>query len=256
LQGSLQLDDATRQQGMDAKATINGVAIRSPSNRIEDAIQGVTLDVTGTGEATLQVTRDEEAISKGVHQFADAYNKLVGSLGKMTSYDADSQQAGILLGDSTTRTVQSNLQRVLGSAVDNGGDFSVLSQAGISLQLDGTLKVDDDKLQKAITNQPGALSGLFAGAAGGDGMAGKVDGLVGKMIDTGGLIGNATDSLNQSVDQVNERYSAAQKRIDDTLSRYKKQFSQLDSMIANMKSTSNYLTQQFDALSAQLGQGK
>jgi flagellar hook-associated protein 2 len=256
LQGSLQLDDATRQQGTDAKATINGIDVRSASNRIEDAIQGVTLDVTGTGSATLQVTRDEDAIRDGVHQFVDAYNKLVDSLDKMTSYDADSQQAGILLGDSTTRTVASNLQRTLGSAIDNGGAFSVLSDAGISLQLDGTLEVDDDQLQKAITEQPGAVRGLFAGAAGGEGMAGKVDDLIGKMTDDQGLIGNATDSLNQSIDQVNERYSAAQKRIDATLARYRKQFSQLDSMIANMKSTSSYLTQQFDALSATLSQGK
>jgi flagellar hook-associated protein 2 len=41
--------------------------------------------------------------------------------------------------------------------------------------------------------------------------------------------------------------------IDQTISRYRTQFGQLDSMIAQMNQTSNYLTQQFDALDAQLG---
>ncbi|MFD1690756.1 hypothetical protein ACFSHR_01915 [Azotobacter chroococcum] len=38
-----------------------------------------------------------------------------------------------------------------------------------------------------------------------------------------------------------------------TIERYRVQFSTLDSLIAQMNSTSTYLTQQFDALSAMLG---
>ena len=41
--------------------------------------------------------------------------------------------------------------------------------------------------------------------------------------------------------------------IERTMSRYRSQFGQLDSMIAQMNSMSSYLTQQFDALDAQLG---
>ena len=44
-----------------------------------------------------------------------------------------------------------------------------------------------------------------------------------------------------------------EKSIEGTIARYRTQFSQLDAMIAQMNSMSSYLTQQFDALDAQLG---
>ena len=45
-----------------------------------------------------------------------------------------------------------------------------------------------------------------------------------------------------------------EERIESTIARYREQFSKLDSMIAEMNSTSSYLTQQFDSLNAQLSQ--
>lgn len=39
-----------------------------------------------------------------------------------------------------------------------GGELSTLSQLGITLQRDGTLEVDDDKLSDLVANNPQALS--------------------------------------------------------------------------------------------------
>jgi len=248
LGSSLQLDATTQQAGQDAKLSINGIAIQSAGNTIEDAIQGVTLNVAAAGDSTLQVTRDNDAIKGNVHKFVDAYNSLVTTLQGLTSYDADTQTAGILLGDSTVRSVQSQLRSVLGGAVDNGGAFKVLSDVGVTLQLDGTLKVDDVKLGETITNNLGALTQFFAGGGTTDGIADQVDTMVGNMTSAQGLIGNATDSINESISQLDDQYTRTQQQIDATMAMYKQQFTQLDSMIAKMNSTSSYLTQQFDML--------
>lgn len=249
LGGALQLDASTQQAGQDAKLTINGIAVQSASNVVEGAIQGVTLNVASSGDASLQVTRDGDAINAGVHKFVDAYNSLVQVLGGLSGYDASTQTAGILLGDSTVRSVQSQLRSALSGAVDNGGAFKVLSDVGVTLQLDGTLKVDDATLNKAINNNLGALTQFFAGGTAADGLADQVDTMVGNMTGSNGLIGSATDSLNQSISQLNDQYDRTQQQIDATMAMYKQQFSQLDSMIAQMNSTSSYLTQQFDAMS-------
>lgn len=254
---ALPLDASTQQAGSNTELTINGIAIQSPNLQVEGAIQGVTLNVTKLGDATLQVTRDDAAIKKGVQGFVDAYNKLSKSLDSLTSYDAKTQSAGILLGNSTVRGVESRLRRALGDAINNGGSFSVLSQVGVSLQLDGTLKLDEDKLDKAIQDNMGALSKFFAGTgnAGNDGMADKVDDMLGRMNGTGGLIGLATQGLEDRISEVDELYARKQDRIDAVMSRYKTQFSQLDSMIAKMNATSTYLTNQFEALSNITKQG-
>jgi flagellar hook-associated protein 2 len=256
LGSSLQLDAATQQAGQDAKLSINGIAIQSADNVIEGAIQGVTLNVTAAGDASLQVTRDSDSIQGSVHKFVDAYNSLVKTLGSLTSYDASTQTAGVLLGDSTVRSVQSQLRSVLGGAVDNGGAFKVLSDVGVTLQLDGTLSVDDSKLGQAINDNLGALTQFFAGGGTVDGMADQLGTTLGNMTSSTGLIGSATASLNQSISQLNDQYTRTQQQIDATMTMYKQQFTQLDAMIAQMNSTSSYLTQQFDALGKMTTGGK
>lgn len=256
LGSALQLDASTQQAGQDANLTINGIAIQSAGNTIEGAIQGVTLNVTATGDSTLQVTRDSDAIVGSVHKFVDAYNSLVKTLGGLTSYDATTQTAGVLLGDSTVRSVQSQLRSVLGGVVDNGGAFKVLSDVGVTLQLDGTLQVDDTKLGQAINDNLGALTQFFSGGTSADGIADQLGTTLGNMVSSTGLIGSATDSLNQSISQLNDQYTRTQQQIDATMAMYKQQFTQLDAMIAQMNSTSSYLTQQFDAMSKMTTSGK
>src|SRR6185437_10164015 len=111
-------------------------------------------------------------------------------------------------------------------------------------------------LNNAINNNLGALTQFFAGGTATDGLADQVDTMVGNMTDSNGLIGSATDSLNQSISQLNDQYDRTQQQIDATMAMYKQQFSQLDSMIAQMNSTSTYLTQQFDAMSKMTTSGK
>jgi len=41
---------------------------------------------------------------------------------------------------------------------------------------------------------------------------------------------------------------AVSNSIDDTVARYKAQFTQLDTMMSKLNSTSSYLTQQFSAM--------
>ncbi|HET7267179.1 MAG TPA: flagellar filament capping protein FliD [Oleiagrimonas sp.] len=249
LGSSLQLDASTRQTGRNAQLTINGIAIESAGNRVEGAIQGVTLNLVKSGDVTLQVTRDVEASKAAVTDFVNAYNNLVSTVDDLTGYDASSRSAGVLLGSSTVRNVESRLRRVMGGAIDNGGTYSVLSDMGISLQLDGTLKIDDDKLDDAVNGDMAALRQYFAGGAGGDGLADKLDSMLGKMTSEQGVIESATDGFNQSIENVKETYDRTQQSIDAKIARYRSEFSKLDGLIARMNSTSSYLSRQFEAMS-------
>ncbi|HEU0277031.1 MAG TPA: flagellar filament capping protein FliD [Rhodanobacteraceae bacterium] len=256
LASSLSLDASTQQAGQNAQFSVNGIAIQSASNQVDDAIQGVTLNLAQAGSATLQVTRDTGAITTAVQGFVDAYNALSKVIGNFTSYDPETRAAGVLLGDSTVRGVQSQLRGVLTSVIGNGGSLKTLTDVGITLQLDGTLQLDTTKLGQIEAGSLPALQQFFAGGAGGQGIAGQVKDAVVRMAGTGGLISGATDGLNASIKSLQQQYSAMQDRISATMANYKQQFSQLDGLIAQMNSTSSYLTQQFDAMSKMLSGGK
>ncbi|MBR7381849.1 flagellar filament capping protein FliD, partial [Klebsiella pneumoniae] len=70
---------------------------------------------------------------------------------------------GALLGDSTLRTIQTQLKTMLGNSV-GGTAYKTLSQVGITSDPStGKLELDSDKLKKALTDNPSAVKDLVVG---------------------------------------------------------------------------------------------
>ncbi|WAM55090.1 flagellar filament capping protein FliD [Vreelandella venusta] len=243
--------DNTLQAGTDAALTVNGIAITSPTNQVEGAIQGVTLNLQEEGDSTVEVEQNTRAVREAITGFVDAYNELKGTIGELTSFNAETGVAGELNGDNTVRTVESRMRSILSGGIE--GEFSMLSDIGISLQRDGTLSIDESELDNAIVNNQDALSVFFAGDADDSGMAGQLNQGLDQLLGTNGAVKGAITGAENRVESLVERYTRTEQTIERTISRYRTQFGQLDSMIAQMNQTSSYLTQQFDALDAQLG---
>ncbi|MGP5326868.1 flagellar filament capping protein FliD [Vreelandella titanicae] len=246
----------TLQSGTDAALTVNGIAITSPTNQVEGAIQGVTLNLQEEGESTVKVEQDTLKVREAVTGFVNAYNDLKDKIGDLTSFNSETGEAGELLGDSVVRTVESRLRSVLGGAVE--GELSILSDIGISQKFDrelgySKLEIDEDKLNNAIANNQEALSTFFAGDADEAGMAGQINTTIEQLLSTNGRVSGAISGAESQQKTLGERYTRMEQTIEQTMSRYRAQFGQLDGMIAQMNQTSSYLTQQFDALDAQLG---
>lgn len=246
-------DTDTLQAGRDAKIDINGITVTSPTNTVEGAIEGVTLelDPTSTGETmSLVVERNSESVKEAVTAFVDTYNKLKSTMGRMTAATGDASTAGELAGDRTARNIGTDLSRDLVDPVGEG-ELTMMSQLGISLKADGRLELDSGKLDEAMANNPEAVSEFFAGASEEAGMAGRLDESLGRMIGDDGSVESAISSAETQVSSLENRYGRMEESIESTISRYRQQFSQLDGMIAQMNSTSAYLTQQLSALNTQ-----
>ncbi|MBF58481.1 flagellar filament capping protein FliD [Halomonas sp. FeN2] len=248
----------TLQSGTDSALTVNGIDITSSTNQVEGAIQGVTLNLQEEGDSTVSVEQDTRAVREAVTNFVEAYNGLKDKIGDLTSFNFETGEAGELLGDGTVRTVESRLRDVLGGAVE--GELSILSDIGISHKYDSglgysKLEVDQDKLDDAIANNQGALATFFAGDSDEAGMAGQINTAVEQLLGSNGRVEGAISGAENLNKSLVEQYTRMEQSIEQTMSRYRSQFGQLDGMIAQMNQTSSYLTQQFDALDAQLGRG-
>ncbi|QNI04152.1 flagellar filament capping protein FliD [Halomonas sp. SH5A2] len=244
----------TLQDGTDAALNVNGIDITSATNQVEGAIQGVTLNLQSTGDSTVTVEQDTRAVREAVTSFVDSYNALKEAAGELTSFNQETGEAGPLNGDSTVRTVESRMRSVLSGGVEQEGDgFSMLSQVGISLEVDGTLSLDEDKLNDVVANDQEALSDFFAGDGDNPGLAGQVNTAVEQMLSTNGTVTGAISGSESRIESLGDRYTSMEQSIGQTIDRYRTQFGQLDGMIAEMNQTSNYLTDQFAALDAQMG---
>ena len=150
----------------DAMLTLDGIAVRSSSNTVTDAIAGVTLKLAGTNvgvPTSVAVDQSSGPATTAVSAFVKAYNDLQTTITNLTKYDATNKQASILTGDSTVRLVQSQLRSLVGGAVSGAsGSLDTLSLAGITTQSDGTLQLDSAKFSAALAADPKAVEKLFA----------------------------------------------------------------------------------------------
>lgn len=248
-------DDATEIAAENAQLTVNGITIISQGNQVEGAIEGVTLALAEEGMSTLRIEQDNESMTEAVKGFVSAYNTLQSTISRLTSYNAESGAAGDLLGDAALRNVQSQLRREMGDIM-SGIQVGDTVERPFTLQLKGDLKIDEEKLEALVNSNPGALADFFAGAAGDTGFASKLSDALELMTRDGGVIDNAKKGLQTSISSLDTRYARMEQSIGASIARYRAQFAQLDSMIASMNSTSAYLTQQFDMMNAQLGNGR
>ena len=145
---------------------MNGIFVSKASNTITDAIQGVTLSLLKaptTAPATVTVARDTSKASASVAGFVKAYNDLNTTLKNASAYDPTTKKGAVLQGDSTVRTLQTQVRAVLNTPISStGGSFTNLSQIGVSFQKDGTLALDSTKLNTAISNNFSDIAALFA----------------------------------------------------------------------------------------------
>ena len=151
----------------DALLKIDGIAVRQSTNTVKNAIDGVTLNLaqTNAGKAlTLTVSRDTKAVTDAVQAFVKAYNDASGTIRKLTAFNGPGATNGVLLGDATARTIQTQLRGLLNAPVDSGGALTTLSQIGVSFGKDGTLALDSTKLDTAIANNFDGIAALFAKA--------------------------------------------------------------------------------------------
>ena len=237
----------TEQAATNAQLSINGISITSQTNSIEDAIDGIalTLKQTTDAPASLSVTRDDTAATKAINDFVKAYNSLQGTIKSLTAYNIDTQESSALTGDSLARRIQTEMRGALNGAL-GGIDGLSLSRIGITTDpASGELKVDDKMLSKALSDNLEGVSSLFAGA---NGAGTRVASAAEAFTRSGGLFSTTTDSLNETAKQMQQQYDATADRIDQRMETYRRQFTQLDAMVAQMNSLSSYLTQQLSML--------
>lgn len=149
-----------------ATLVIDGILISKASNKITDAIEGVTLDLlkTNTGTTTtLNLSRDTASTQSAVSSFVKAFNDLNKTIVDLSKYDAATKRASILTGDSTVRSIQTQIRNAISDPLTTaGGGLSILTEVGVSFQADGTLKFDSTALSQVLNDPTKDISTLFA----------------------------------------------------------------------------------------------
>lgn len=252
------------QVAQDASVTVNGITVTSASNTVQNVVNNVTFTLNSKtaagGSNTVNITTDTSATVTAIQNFVNTYNSLQTTISSLTSFTPGSSgNAGTsspLTGDSTTRSVQTSLASALQTHTGSG---SVQSLADLGITFDpnsGKLNLDTTKLNTALSSHPSDVTALFTNAT--SGIAASVTNASNSILGakssfgttlTTGSLTYATQGLQQSISELQNQYTDTQSRITDDMNNYRTRFTALDALVAQMNSTSSYLTQQFASLS-------
>ena len=234
------------QSAQDAQLTVNGVAITRSSNTINNAIDNVTLTLTGDSGTTkgLTIERDLQPAKNAIQKLADAYNGVMDQIKQLGGYDAEKKSAGVLYGDASLRGLRNQLRQTLGQEITGLGSFTRLSDLGIEFDTTGKMTINDRKLTDALNADWSSVANFFAGVGASDGLAAKGIALTTSYTQSSGLIDMRVKGLQQSVKLLDNQKTILEDRLSRIEAMYLRQFNAMDSIVGQMNATGTYLSQQ------------
>ncbi len=245
------------QSAQKAVAYIDGIEIVSNSNTLKNAVPGVDItldkvskiadpdaaDAMQKYETTrLGVTPDNEAMKEKVNSFVDAYNGIMKYLKKGT--DDTSSMNSYLRTDSTVRNIKREMQAIVASTFgDNSGSMSMLSQAGIETQKDGTLKVDGKKLDDAVENNYTNFVNMFAGSGEKEGVMDKFEALMDKYTDSvDGLYSGRKKAHDSTEKTLENQITQMESRMEKREKSLHAQFAAMEDMMSLFNTQASFLS--------------
>lgn len=155
-------------QARNALFSIDGISISSSDNTISDSIPGITLNLKKVTEDSFEsftVEKETSGIKQSIQSFVSSYNELMLSVATLTGFNAETNQAGPLSGDPAIRGITDQIRRRLSTSFNGiNENLTALSSIGIDSSRDGTLTLDEFKLEGALENHANEIAHLFAAA--------------------------------------------------------------------------------------------
>jgi len=224
----------------DAQYTLDGVALSAHSNRIIGAIDGVdlTLRQITPSPVQLEVRIDPEGMQAGVQKFIDTYNQLNSLMAEQTRYDPATKTAGNLQGDSSAVGLLNQMRSALTGSV-SGSALSRLSDAGISLQRDGSIALNASRF-KEVAADPDNLQALFSATGTNESTKGlmvRLRELGDRLLSADGTVSNSTATWEARKANLVKRQEAYQVRLDEMQKRLMAQYTRLDAMLVSAQAS-------------------
>ena len=265
--GALGISAGVITEARDALVFIGGdnpedaLMVTSASNSVADIIDGatVTLNAVSDDPVSVTVAENPQAIVDEVTSFVEGFNTLINRLDELDSYDAETDEAGLLLGDATVSQIRRTLyDAVIGRNDDLTGKYKSLSEVGVTVGSGAQLEVDTGKLQQALAEDKDSVRELFTFEQFAEdpvtgeptdeliaqGIGQEIDKLIERLTDVeSGAVQQRIDTLDRQILANTRRIEAADERLEARRARLENEFAQLESVLAGLQDQSGALNQ-------------
>ncbi len=240
------------QAAQDAQFSVNGLALTSASNTVTGVIEGVTLVLAKappagsppgtTVDAEITVALDADAIKKSVNDFVKAYNDVEKLIAELTRYDPNTKTAAVLNGESVLRQIQNGVRAVLrGTMTAAPGDYTRLSEVGLEVQRDGTLRLNETKFGDALAADSARVTRLFAATStveAEQGFAVRLRSVIDAAVGIDGALTAREEGLRASIRTLDQQQERLEARLATIERRLITQYSKLDALVTSRQQQS------------------
>ncbi|QDT15205.1 flagellar filament capping protein FliD [Alienimonas californiensis] len=252
------LGAAVSVQGEDALLAVGGNAsggfLRADADGVfEDLPGGVGVTIKqATGEpVTVTVGRDSAGVGNALQAFVSAYNGLIDLAADLTKFDPETNQRGVLQGNSTVgrvlRRVESLLTKRFGpditaAAVAEGADPPrTMFDVGIRLEKDGKISLNRDRLNERLADDPVGTRAFFQDKT--NGFAVATDALMDGLTDQfDGLLQLESDSLESRRTEIGDRVADLEAQLALKRDRLVRQFAAMEETVSRINSFQSALS--------------
>ena len=240
--------------------SVNGIgAINRASNSFSDVISGVSIVLSGTSAATIEVAENLSSLRDSLDEFVSSVNDFNKELDEMADPDdTESAFGGSLANDPSFVSL---IRKQVKALVDKdsataSGSMSSFRDLGMSFKLSGDIEIDETKYTNAVTNNLANVREMLTGntdsqsrydsSAKGLALESRIS-LLG-LIETDGLLANRETNAGSTLKSQQEALAELEERMSKAYERYIKQFAAMESIVQRSKSTGDYLEGQFKAM--------
>ena len=255
--------DTISAKGTDGSATIDGKTYNTTSQKLTVANVTYTLGTTGT--TTMTVSQDTDKIVENVKQFVEDYNKMMDELTskynekKYSDYDVltksqenamtqeqidkwnEKAKSGLLYHNQSIGKIRSAMREAMYTPVESvNSNYNTMMSIGIESSTDqGHIRLDEDKLKKALAADPDCVYQLFASS----GSTTAADGTSTTDYDKEGVINRISDSLYANMKEMKDYAGTSTSAADG---------SSLGDLILEMQTKMSNFKTQMDAFESAL----
>ena len=234
----------TQELGQNAIFSINGTTMTSTSNTVTSDIsrmEGVTLtlkraNTDDDGNTTLKVSQDTSQLKEAVKAFVTAYNETIAKVNEVTATNADFH------GETSLTSLTRTLKSYATSSNANNGTYKLLSEIGIqTASADGNnlasntyeLSLDEDKLMKALEENPDSVKSILAGETGA--LAMMEDTIEQSLKASVGFFDVKTSTLDSDISKMEDKIKKKNSSITTYKSQLEAKFQKMEQTIASMQ---------------------
>lgn len=260
-------------QADDAIIKYEGITITRPTNKIDDVVPEITLNLHEKTEktATISVKPDIEASKDAIIQFVGQYNQVVAEINILSQNkaeivdeleylskdekDEEKKKLGLFQSDFSLTNIKSNMSTIISSnyIFSDSAEITMLSQLGIATnaggysggysqsKLRGYLEIDEKKLDSALQNHLDDIKQIFGFDTDGDlivdsGIAYKLDKQISAYTQMGGILALKTSTLDSKIKSSESKIAKLEAQMDQKEAELRNKYSQMEGSLNSLES--------------------